>query len=1122
VDGTPDTSFTSVGSADAVDVTGTGGTVTFTDSNGLAFDTIYDYRVKAIAIDGTPSNYSNTSPPITTAPVAPVNLSVSPVAGSDNKLQLSWTDNARHSQYFRIYRQAPGETSLTYYTYTYGTDTYATGAKQVTSPGAGKGNVIIWQDTGLNVNSTYIYYVVAQNSAGQSDASNTASGMTLTTQTVPAAPSMGGKAGSTGSDGKADPKTTIRAYFTDQSTNEDSFRLERINNDDPNSVYTTLAGFPKPGAAGTGTFYDYYDTNLPVDTSFSYRAFATNIKGDSPPSNILTAATVPVKPVSVQAAGLSDTKIKLTWTDNAHHSQYFRIYRQAPGETSLTYYTYTYGTDTYATGTPGKGNTLTYTDTGLNVNSSYSYYVTAQNNAGQSDPSETVTATSFPSNPPGAPSDLRAAATASPTQVNLNWLDNSSDESGFIVEREAEGATAFTALPGANPGDPTVGPQSGIGSRVYYSDKTAADDTTFTYRVKATNPAGDSGHSNQISATTAPTAPSGLNAVAVAGTSDSIKLTWTDNSKHEDGFYIFRKGPTDTGFNNFTFVTGVAGTANTITYTDSGLSAGSSYSYYVTAYNGGGQSAASNTATVSTNSAGPAPVPSITSLSPGGVPVNSPDTTVTINGLNFLPTTSVTLGSTPLTISSQGAALMVVTIPAAQLTTARTATLTVTNPPSVGGGGGSATASFVIAPVVTTGSGGAGYVYYSRSDNTAWRAKLDGTTDTQVTTGDQPRLSPNSRLLAVKRGGSADPTYQKNIWIHDLQTSADTQVFSNNDYVVNYGFTPDNSQLIFDYSCGIYGVNVDGTGQHSLLGADCYDDSPAPNPVSGVIAFHNIHIGLLLANAEGSGRAQIPHTLAGDVTASWSPDGKTLSFLSGRDVFLIKPDGTGRTQLSFLAPGDTFTGAAPWTADGSALIVAGTIGGVKGLYAVSTSGSGAVTRLTIASGANPDFAGSVTNTLIAAGPTVAITSPANNASFTAPATIPVTITATPVAGSGATISGYELFLNNVSQGKQATGSYTLTGLAAGVYTLTAQATDSNGLVGVSGSVTVKVVGPPTVAITSPANNASYTAPATVTVTASATPNAGSGAAITQYELFLNNVSQGTSANGSFTLIELSF
>lgn len=68
--------------------------------------------------------------------------------------------------------------------------------------------------------------------------------------------------------------------------------------------------------------------------------------------------------------------------------------------------------------------------------------------------------------------------------VTLNWLDNSTNESGFKVER-AEGTNAFLPL-----GSPTAA-----------NVKTFVDDTVqtgkqYSYRVKAFNTAGDSGYSN--------------------------------------------------------------------------------------------------------------------------------------------------------------------------------------------------------------------------------------------------------------------------------------------------------------------------------------------------------------------------------------------------------------------------------------------------------------------------------------------------------------------------------------------------------------------------------------------------------------------------------------------------
>ncbi|MDQ7054057.1 MAG: fibronectin type III domain-containing protein [candidate division KSB1 bacterium] len=68
--------------------------------------------------------------------------------------------------------------------------------------------------------------------------------------------------------------------------------------------------------------------------------------------------------------------------------------------------------------------------------------------------------------------------------------------------------------------------------------------STYTYRVRAFNADGNSGYSNEASATTQsqpnpPAAPSNLTATAVS--TSQIDLSWTDNSNNEDGFKIERK-----------------------------------------------------------------------------------------------------------------------------------------------------------------------------------------------------------------------------------------------------------------------------------------------------------------------------------------------------------------------------------------------------------------------------------------------------------------------------------------------------------------------------------------------------------------------------------------------------
>ena len=91
---------------------------------------------------------------------------------------------------------------------------------------------------------------------------------------------------------------------------------------------------------------------------------------------------------------------------------------------------------------------------------------------------------------PDAPTNLAAVA-ASSTQINLTWVDNSTNETGFKIERKDNvGSPIFTQIA-------TVG--AGV---VAYSDVSVAPSVTYTYRVCAYNGGGDSAYTNEASATT--------------------------------------------------------------------------------------------------------------------------------------------------------------------------------------------------------------------------------------------------------------------------------------------------------------------------------------------------------------------------------------------------------------------------------------------------------------------------------------------------------------------------------------------------------------------------------------------------------------------------------------------
>ncbi len=94
-----------------------------------------------------------------------------------------------------------------------------------------------------------------------------------------------------------------------------------------------------------------------------------------------------------------------------------------------------------------------------------------------------------PPTPPAAPVGLTASA-ASSSAINLSWADNSSNELGFRLERKT-GFTGTYALIATLPAGQTN-----------YSDAGLQASTTYFYRVKAYNNAGESAYSNEATATT--------------------------------------------------------------------------------------------------------------------------------------------------------------------------------------------------------------------------------------------------------------------------------------------------------------------------------------------------------------------------------------------------------------------------------------------------------------------------------------------------------------------------------------------------------------------------------------------------------------------------------------------
>jgi aryl-phospho-beta-D-glucosidase BglC (GH1 family)/regulation of enolase protein 1 (concanavalin A-like superfamily) len=151
-----------------------------------------------------------------------------------------------------------------------------------------------------------------------------------------------------------------------------------------------------------------------------------------------------------------------------------------------------------------------------------------------------------------------------------------------------------------------------------------------------------------------------------------------------------------------------------------------------------------------------------------------------------------------------------------------------------------------------------------------------------------------------------------------------------------------------------------------------------------------------------------------------------------------------------------------------------------------------------------------------ASPSASITSPVNNTTFTAPASITINATAT---DSDGTITKVEFFNGATKLGEDTSQpfSYNWTGVTAGSYQLTARATDNASGTGTSAiiNITVNAVGNsnPSASIVSPANNASFTAPATINITATASDTDGT---ITKVDFLNGTALLGTDTSSPYS------
>jgi len=428
-------------------------------NTGLAAATSFSYRVRATDAAGNLGPYSNIATAVTTGgadtqpPTAPSNLTAT--VASNTRINLAWTaatDNVAVTQYLIERCQGGGCSNF---------------AQIATS------TAVSFANTGLTAGTSFSYRVRATDAAGNlGPYSNIATGVTTggTDTQPPTAPSN--------LTATASSMTQINLAWTASTDNVavTQYRIESCQG----------AGCSNFAQIATSTTTSFNNTGLTLNTSYSFRVRAADAAGNlGSYSNIATASTLPdtqapAAPGGLMAIAVSGTQINLGWTaatDNVGVTGYLVESCQGPGCSNFAQI----GT---VTGT-------TFNNTGLFVATTYNYRVRATDAAGNLGAYSTVatTATLAPdTQPPSAPSNLVASGISN-SQITLTWTaatDNVGVTS-YLVER-CQGSSCADFV------------QVGTAAGTSFGDNGLSAGTTYSYRARATDAAGNLGSYSSVAA----------------------------------------------------------------------------------------------------------------------------------------------------------------------------------------------------------------------------------------------------------------------------------------------------------------------------------------------------------------------------------------------------------------------------------------------------------------------------------------------------------------------------------------------------------------------------------------------------------------------------------------------
>ena len=318
-------------------------------------------------------------------------------------------------------------------------------------------------------------------------------------------------------------------------------------------------------------------SSLTNGTEYTFEVRAVNAEGESPASRgSATPVTVPEAVVNLEATA-SPEQVVLRWEAPASN-----------GGAAITGYEYRYSSDSYSTWTASEPAWTTVSDgvaarsqtvSSLTNGTEYTFEVRAVNRVGAS-PASRVSAT--PATVPEAVVNFEA--TPSDEQIVLSWEAPLSDGGTPITHYQYRySSNSHGTWTESEPAWADVTRGSSARSQTVSS---LTNDTEYTFEVRAVNAAGE-GPAGRVSATPAVSKPGPVRNLRVSAGDGSVTLRWdaplSDGGSPITGYQYLRSGGSWTT---------VSGGASARSKTESGLTNGTTYTFYVRAVNsvGGGSS----------------------------------------------------------------------------------------------------------------------------------------------------------------------------------------------------------------------------------------------------------------------------------------------------------------------------------------------------------------------------------------------------------------------------------------------------------------------------------------------------------------------------------------------------